>query len=104
MLLLVTLVLAKHHGRNAMFLGLIAPGEAQRGAVLYRDVILHLTLLNEVSECVRVHILEDLVFVDGSRVQLPETECSVAARCEDCSNAAAFRHPCIVWRATRRIS
>jgi hypothetical protein len=77
-LLSVTLTLAKQHGQNAMFLSRIAPGEAQRSVDLLGGVILHLTLLNAVSESVREHVLEDLVFLDGGSIQLLETEHSAA--------------------------
>jgi hypothetical protein len=102
-LLPVILVLAKQCGWNAMFLGRVDPGEAQCSADLLRNVILHLTLLNVVGESARRHVPKDLVFLDCSSVQLLETECSVAARCEGCSGTAALRHPCVVWLATRHV-
>jgi hypothetical protein len=102
-LLPVTLILTKQRGRKAMFIGLIAPGEAQRGVNLLSGMIHCQTLLNEVAQSIRGHVLQDLIFLDGGSVQLPETERSTAARCEDRSGAATFRHPCIVWPATRRV-
>jgi hypothetical protein len=79
-----------------MFLGRVAPRETQPGADLLSDVICYLTLLNEVGESVRGHILKDLIFLDGDSVQLPEMKYSVTARCEGCSGAAAFWYLCIV--------
>jgi hypothetical protein len=86
-----------------MFIGWIAPGEAQRGASLLSGMILCQTLLNEVAQGIRGHVLEDLIFLEGGSVQLPETERSAAARCKDRSDAATFRHPYVVWPATRRV-
>jgi hypothetical protein len=84
-----------------MFIGRIAPGEAQHGANILSGMIFCQTLLNKVAQSISGHVLEDLVFLDGSSVQLPETDCSTAARCNDCSGAAIFRNPYVVWPATR---
>ncbi len=73
-----------------MFIGWIAPGLAKRGTDLFCGVILYRTLLNEVGESIREHILEDLVFLDGGSEQLPETKRAAASHCEDRSGAVAF--------------
>jgi hypothetical protein len=102
-LLPVTLILTKQHGRNAMFFRQITPGEAQCSASLLSSMILCQTVLNEVAQGIWGHVLKDLIFLDGGSVQLPETERGTAPRCKDRSSVATFWHPYVVWPATRRI-
>lgn len=97
-LLLVTLILTKQHGWYAVLIGQIAPREAQRSAGLLSSMIICQTLLNEVAKSIRGNVIRDLVFLDGSSVQLMETECSTAVRCEDSSGTMTFWHPYVVCR------
>jgi hypothetical protein len=69
-LLLVALILTKQRGLNAKSLSQITPREAQCGGDLFYEVILHLTLLNEVGKSIKGHVFVDLVFLDGGSVQL----------------------------------
>ncbi len=53
-----------------MFLGQIASRQALGGASYLSRMVLCQTLLDEVAQGIRGHVIEDFVFSDGSSVQL----------------------------------